>query len=293
MIRYTQKFSSSVFFPPDGPNDRFQYFHELVIRPDEKVDFATCVLCSMRVEGVVYRGATTLWGDVTVEPNGVVVGGIEVGGGSVQILPGAKVAVPPAVTVNGGTVVHGAGIDASPAFIHEFPNLFYPGQRSWSQGALLFAVVVLVTAFCGGEAMPRAFATNMTDALQRPWLAFFWGTVVLWLPGILLFLATLSLYLFAPLAVVFYAASPLLFWIGLSFGIAAISEEIGVTRFNGWRARLAGAAVLTGFMLVPVVGAFVMLASMLLGLGAAVVSCYRIWPRMKPVGSPNPERATT
>src|SRR2546423_4120539 len=62
MMRFSDKFTKHVFFPADGPDDRFQYFRHLVISHDNRVRYATCVLCSVTVNGSVDR-ATALWGD--------------------------------------------------------------------------------------------------------------------------------------------------------------------------------------------------------------------------------------
>jgi len=69
MEEFSRKFKGHIFFPPDGPEDRFQYFQNLVIGPRERINYATWVLCSITVHGVVYRQATALWGE-TVEGDG-------------------------------------------------------------------------------------------------------------------------------------------------------------------------------------------------------------------------------
>src|SRR5947209_2713365 len=53
MMRYSDKFAGHVFFPADGPDDRFQYLRHLVISPGDRIRYATCVLCSVTVNGSV------------------------------------------------------------------------------------------------------------------------------------------------------------------------------------------------------------------------------------------------
>ena len=125
MAVFSKKFTHGVFFPPDGPQDRLQYFHNLVIANGERVDFATCVLCSITVEGFVDRQATTLWGDVTVESTGHVVSGIEATGGGITLASGSDVGGYQ-LSTTGGLVVAEPGNNIN---VDSWPGFFYPGQR--------------------------------------------------------------------------------------------------------------------------------------------------------------------
>src|SRR5260370_36411919 len=67
MYEFSDKFNGHVFFPPDGPEDRFQYFQNLVIAPGQRVNHATCVLCSITVQGVIHRRPPAAFGAVALE----------------------------------------------------------------------------------------------------------------------------------------------------------------------------------------------------------------------------------
>lgn len=272
MEEYSYKFNGHVFFPLDGPQDRFQYFQNLVIAPSERVNYATCVLCSISVRGVVYRQATALWGDVTVEEGGSVGQGIEATGGRITLLAGAGV-TPPPLTAFGGSVLIKPGVKTYPAFALSLPLLFYPGQRSWpALGVLLFALCVLLVSACGGWLVLGSVRERVEHAVRRPLRSALFGVLLVALVSPLLYLAALSLYIFPPLGFLLYPAIPLVYWLVLAIGLAAVAEWLGslLGRGNGLGARLTAAALLVAFMLVPVLGLFVMLALILLALGVGI-----------------------
>jgi hypothetical protein len=61
MEELSRTFNRHIFFAPGGPEDRFQYFWNLVIAPGERVRYATCVLCSITVQGFVGSGCDFEW----------------------------------------------------------------------------------------------------------------------------------------------------------------------------------------------------------------------------------------
>src|SRR5882762_3935314 len=87
MVEFSRKFDTRLFFPPDEPEDRFQYFRHLDVAREERVRYATCVLCSVTVQGSVGEQVTVLWGDATVERDGGVKE-INVNGGRIAVLAG-------------------------------------------------------------------------------------------------------------------------------------------------------------------------------------------------------------
>jgi hypothetical protein len=279
MIEYSNKFSN-VFFPPDGPKDRFQYFHDLTVVSGERVDYATCVFCSMTVNGIVNRQATTLWGNVTVEAGGTVVDGIHVNGGRINLLPGSGVGGHQLYAL-GGSVDLEPGADAQRSSIDAWPGYFYPGQRSWPvEGIFFFSLAILSAALCASRLVSESSATRMQEALQRPLSSAIFGVLMLALPWILLIIAGYSVYLFFPLAFLIFLATPLVFCILLAIGIAAVSGFIGsLLGFSDrMEARIAGAALLVGLMLIPVLGFLIMLAILTLALGVVLTQC--LWPAL-------------
>lgn len=280
MDEFLHKFNGHIFFPPEGPEDRFQYFWNLVIAPGERVRYATCVLCSITVQGLVGQQATALWGDVTVEDGGGVGQGIEVNGGRIRLLAGARVNPPPLSAI-GGSVIIDPDVKTNRAFGLSQPRLFYPGQRSWpGSGVPLFALLVLLVSACGGWLVSGSFHERVADAARRPIRSALF-TIVLFLMTLpILFLGALSLYFFPPLAFFLYFSIPVVYWLVLAIGFAAVAERIGsrLGRENHLGARLTGAALLIAFMLVPVVGLLVLVAVMLvaLGVGTSVLPWQRI-----------------
>lgn len=197
MIEYSNKFSN-VFFPPDGPKDRFQYFHDLTVVSGERVDYATCVFCSMSVNGIVNRQATTLWGNVTVEAGGTVVDGIHVNGGRINLLPGSGIGGHQLYAF-GGSVDLEPGADAQRSAIDAWPGYFYPGQRSWPvEGIFFFSLAILPAALCASRLVSESSATRMHEALQRPLSSAIFGVLMLAAPWILLIIAGYSVYLYFP-----------------------------------------------------------------------------------------------
>ncbi len=289
MYEFSFKFNGHVFFPPDGPEDRFQYFQNLVIARGQRVNYATCVLCSITVQGLIYQRATALWGDVTVENGGAVGQGIEVNGGSITLLAGSWV-TPPPLSAIGGSVIIESGVKTYPAFAISHPRFFYPGQRSWpASGVAIFVLFVLLASACGGWLLSGSLRERVENAVRRP-LRIALSIVLLFaLLLALLFLAALSLYFFPPLAFFLYFFIPIAYWLALAIGLAVVAEWLGslLGRGNRLGARLTGAALLTALMLVPVIGLFVMGAVMLvaLGTGGCVLPLQRVGMRRASLSS--------
>jgi hypothetical protein len=279
MEEFSYKFNGHVFFPPEGPEDRFQYFQNLVIEPGERVGYATCVLCSITVQGSVGQQATAFWGDVTVEDGGSVVQGINVSGGRITLLAGARVSLPSSAI--GGSLIMEPDVKTNRAFGFSQPLLFYPGQRSWPHsGVPLFALFMLSVSACGGWLVSGSFHQRISEAARRPVRSAFFAILLFVLTLPLLFLAALSLYFFLPLTFFLYIAIPIVYWFVLAIGFAALAESIGslLGRESPLGGRLTGAALLIALMLVPVLGLFVMLAVVLVavGVGTAVLPWRRI-----------------
>jgi hypothetical protein len=235
----------------------------------------------MTVNGIVNRQATTLWGNVTVEAGGTVVDGIHVNGGRIKLLPGSGVGGHQ-LHAFGGSVDLEPGADAQRSAIDAWPGYFYPGQRSWPvEGIFFFSLAILSAALCGSRLVSESSATRMQEALQRPLSSALFGVLMLALPWILLIIAGYSVYLFFPLAFLIFLATPLVFCMLLAIGIAAVSGFIGsrLGFSDRMEARIAGAALLVGLMLIPLVGFLTMLAILTLALGVVLTQC--LWPALR------------
>jgi hypothetical protein len=271
MEEFSYKFNGHVSFPPEGPDDRFQYLQNLVIAPGERVRYATCVLCSITVRGSVGRWATALWGDVTVEADGGVGERIEANGGRITLLAGAR--VNHSLSAIGGSVIMEPDVKTNRVFGFGQPLLFYPGQRSWpGSGVLIFILFVLLASVCGGRLVSGSFHERVENAARRPQRSALFAVVLFVMTLPLLFLGALSLFFFPPLVFLLYFSIPTAYCIVLAIGFAAVAERIGslLGRENRLGARLTGAALLIAFMLVPVVGLFVLVAVVLVALGVGI-----------------------
>ena len=285
MAAFSNKFNGHVFFPPDGPEDRFQYFQNLVVAPGERINYVTCVLCSITVQGIVYRQATALWGDVTVEDGGTVGQGVEVTGGRITLLRGSGVNPPPLSAI-GGAVLIEPNVKTYPAFVLSHPRLFYAGQRSWpASGVPLFVLFVFLASACGGWLLLGSFRERAENATRRPFRSALFGLLLLALVSPLLYLAVLSLYIFPPLAFLLYLSIPIVYWLTLAMGLAAVAEWIGslLGRQNRLGSRVTGATLLIVLMLIPVLGLLVLFVAMVvaLGVGLGVLPWQRILYRQR------------
>jgi hypothetical protein len=275
MAAFSNKFNGHVFFSPDGPEDRFQYFQNLLIAPGDRINYATCVLCSITVLGIVNRQVTALWGDVTVGEGGSVGQGIQVTGGRLTLMTGAGVNPPP-LSATGGSVLIEPGVKTYPAFAISHPRIFYPGQRSWpDRGVALFVLFVLSASACAGWLLSGPVRERVENALRRPFRSALFGILLFALVWPLLYLTVLSLYIFPPLSFLLYLSIPTVFWLALAMGFAVMAEWIGslLVRQNRLASRLTGAAILMASMVIPVLGLFVLLAVMVVapGVGIAVL----------------------
>lgn len=283
MMRLSDKFFGQVFFPADGPEDRFQYFRNLVIHRGERVRFATCVLCSVTVNASVDT-ATALWGDVTIGSGGYA-GGIEVVGGRINALPGSGM---------GAHSVHAVGGPVNIANDVKFYRFntstglrwaFYPGQRFLTvANVTLFVIFILVAAACGGQVASGSFREFVDAGVRRPTWSAVLGLVSAAVAVPLLSLAVLVLYIFPALGFILYFAVPTVYWCVLVIGFAALAEWIGSMLGNRNRltARLMGAALLSALMIVPILGLFVLLLANLVSLGAGGgVLLWRRFPRLR------------
>jgi len=123
---------------------------------------------------------------------------------------------------------------------------------------------------CGGWLVFGSFRERVEVAVRRPVWSALLGIALIALISPLLRLAVLSLYIFPPLAFLLFFSLPIVYWFVLAIGFAAVAEWIGLrlVRANRLGARLTGAALLIALMLVPVVGPFVMVAVMVVAVGA-------------------------
>jgi cytoskeletal protein CcmA (bactofilin family) len=151
-------------------------------------------------------------------------------------------------------------------------------RRPW----FLASVWPLMLAIMGGAILlaifPR-FSDRVAAAVHaRPWPAIGWGAV-----GIVILFACIGLMVLSilgiPLAMISAVATPFLLLVAYIFGAFALSmigaRQIRRSVPEGWIARMAtlvvGLVVLSLVGLVPVLGGFVAFATMLLGIGAAIM----------------------
>ena len=84
----------------EGPHERTQFGHDVIVGPDEEVSEVTCFGGSVRVRGHVAGDVTAFGGSVIIEEDGSVGGDATVFGGGVRLEKTAKVGGD--VTIFGG-----------------------------------------------------------------------------------------------------------------------------------------------------------------------------------------------
>lgn len=89
----------------DGPRERTQFGHDIVVGPNEEVSDATCFGCTIRIRGHVTGDVTTFGGSVVLE-DGDIAGDTTTFGGNVRLGRGVK--------VNGDVTVFGGRIRRDP-----------------------------------------------------------------------------------------------------------------------------------------------------------------------------------
>lgn len=119
----------------DGPHDRTQFGHDIMVGPNEEVSEVTCFGCSVHVRGHVASDVTTFGGNIVVEDQGQIGGDTTSFGGSVRLDKGAKIQ---AVTLFGGR-------------LHRDPDAVVAGDvTAFSGTGWLAAMFVLPLFVVGG-----------------------------------------------------------------------------------------------------------------------------------------------
>jgi hypothetical protein len=242
---------------------RFEYFENLTVAHGEKVWTATCVLCSVTVQGVVYEDVTALWGDVTVEDGGSVGERVQALGGRLTVLAGGR---------DGST----AGFNPS---VQEFANsarrkkanlYYYPGQRSLpAEGVNLFIATVLLMLTCGGWLASAAFRERAAAAVRQPIWSTVFGIALLAFIPVLEAIAIVLLYILPPPFFLLFYGELTVYWLLLTIGLASLSLQVGsLARASSLAKHVIGALLIIAAMLIPVLGFFAMAAVMALALGA-------------------------
>jgi len=186
------------------------------------------------------------------------------------LLTGSEPAVPAGRVQLLRTLAVAAGETASSAG-------YVPGQRRiGSEGALVLLVVVLATALTGGALLRRTGIAAHDDAIRtRPLTCALTGGAVLATAvclvanGRVLGRFQLGVEAIACLAL---AASVLMGFAGVASVVGrAVARGIGRRVAPGWRSLAIGALVVAGLCLLPLAGAAIALAAVMLASGAAFV----------------------
>ena len=259
--------------PPCAPAqdrdvDATHYLRSVEIAEGSRVPEVVCIGCSVRVRGIVEGDVVAVGGDI--ETGGNIQGDAVAVGGRVRLLSGA--------TVSGDAVAVGGAVDrAGNATIRgdadSFPYFFMPGQRSFHPiGAAVFLTVNLSLALLGAAIIGGKRAANIANGVVRhPLLTGFIGTllmaswVCLWIladrNSLTIRIAAWSGH--AIILVFLYCGALGLAW--MVGRMCAPSRPVPVQ----W---LAGSLIWISLLMIPVAGSFVLMAAMILALGAAPVS---------------------
>lgn len=236
------------YFPPSGPKSRVQY-----------------------------------WGDITYS-SGTELGGGGQGtraiGGHITLPAGVHVWNGAVVRANGGDVIADPSLHLNPYWVRSSPEFFYPGQRYCpGQGVLRFVLLLWIAGVLGGWLVWGRLRARTEEAVRRPVRYAILGALLFAPSVIYLGLATLLLYIFPPLSLLFLFLVPVAYCFAIVIGFALIAERIGSLAGIRHRfvARASVVALLIALMLIPIAGLFVMTALALVGLGAG--SGIRLWRR--------------
>jgi hypothetical protein len=256
------------------PDDRFSVLHTMVVAEGETVGDALCLGCAIVVNGRVLGDATAILGgvDVTGQAGHGTEGDVIAVGGGVHV--GAGATVPASIVSLGGPVRIDPGATAS-YDVDSLPWLHVPGQlQLFLEGAASLVAFVLVVVLAGA-ALVRAGGIASRDAALAS------APVARGLMGG----ALLAAYVCAVangqrlgrfedvvqsgLGIGFVAALVL-----GSTGVASLlgrgaARLAGRRLAPGWRSAALGAAVLALLCLVPLLGAPVAFAALVLACGGA------------------------
>jgi hypothetical protein len=251
-----------------GEVEETHYLRSVEIAEGSRVPEVVCIGCSVHVRGIVDGDVVALGGDI--EAGGTIQGDAVAVGGRVRLLSSA--------TVNGDAVAVGGAVDrAGNATIRgdadAFPYFFMPGQRSFHPiGAAVFLTVNLSFILLGAAIFGRKRAANIADAVVRhPLLSGVIGTllmaawVVLWIMmdrnSLPIRVAAWSGH--AIILVFLYCGA-----LGLAWMVGRMCAPARPTPVQ-W---LAGSVIWISLLMIPIVGALLWIAAMILALGAALVS---------------------
>lgn len=279
---------------------RRQYLRNLVIRRGEEVEYAICVFCSVRVEGIVERNSVALWGNVHVVPGGAAPDGVKAIGGSVTLDSGATIPYIPSIIAVGGRVrIHRALTDsvvrlmasARPGPIpapraKEVPGFYMPGQHTPTlEGVVAVIGGFILIALLGTVVVPPWRSALADAAVRQPWRAAaltcaVTGAVLLTVWG-----GLYVLYFFPPSWFLVIAILEWL-WFALAVGLGTVTRWVGVLaqRVLPMPPLLLGALIIGVLLLVPVFGAALQLMLMLVSTGIGVRA---LTARAAPPSDPN------
>jgi hypothetical protein len=247
-----------------------------VVGEGEIVAEATCFGCEVVVRGRVLGDTTAILGDVEVTGSAGRGGGDDVVaiGGAVHVGPRAR--VPASVLSLGGQVRVEPGAAVS-SEIDSFPWFPVPGERQPSaEGAASLVALVLAGVLAGAAVVRgKGIAARDTALARRPVRRALIGLALL---ATLVGAMTAADWVHGRSETLAQSALALAFCVALVLGSTGVASLLGrgAARLAGrrlapsWRSAAVGAVALAILCLVPLLGAAVGVAALVLGCGAAV-----------------------
>lgn len=254
---------------PAGAEERMSYFWSVAVEAGQtQQGDVLCFFCNVRVRGTAVDDIIVIGGSAEIE--GTAKQDVIVIGGGIRLGPQAR-AEQDLIAI-GGPVAHAEGAVINAPVISK-PYFHLPGQRElfwW--GMLTCAALDLFVAVFGYLLIRKRRTENLAATLRaRPGVVFLAG-----LAAVALAIALLN---YADVFGRFEEEAEI---VGVLI-VATIGSPgyVGLCRFLGseirrdsspWMAVALGSVLVTIFLLIPVVGAFLMLAAAVLACGATVVS---------------------
>lgn len=246
--------------------DVVRYLREITVEEGRSAADVICIYCSIRVLGTVEGDVVAIGGNVEVA--GVVNGDAVACGGRVRLAHDARVEGD--VTALGGEIERPATAKIT-GERESMPYLYVPGQKTLhATGALTVLAGNVLVTLLGALMFRSRRSTNAGLSIRRhPFLTLASGCVLMAAWIFLLSLSAPNLWVRA----LSWTANLLLLAM-MYCGYTALAWTAGglVVRSRALLRWLCGAAMLGVGLLVPVAGAILFIAIILLSLGAALAS---------------------
>jgi hypothetical protein len=262
---------------PARPDERTSVLRALVVGEGETIEEATCFACDIVVRGRVLGDTVAIFGsiDVAGAAGRGVADDVVALGGAVHV--GQQARVLASIVSLGGPVRIDPGGAAS-SDVNSLPWVAFPGQRQLFPESVASLVALVLVGVLAGAALVRqkGIATRDAALARRPVARALIGLVLL--AALIGAMAVAGDRRLGRLEGVAQAALGLALSVALVVGSAGVASLLGrgVARLAGrrlaagWRSAAVGAVALAVLSLVPLVGAAVDLAALVLACGAAV-----------------------